>query len=136
MAIKHEKFKEILSELSRLNSCIDRLNDSEFLFILQNHEDMFERFSPFKIGDRVELIKTPIINEKEGWGWLSFKHMLVKGAVGTVKESEFYSKKFRFCIEFDEDTWHNTVLNIYEKREPKGLFNFSEDFLVKHLDNC
>ena len=66
---------------------------------------LFDRFAPFKVGDRVELIKTPIINEKESWGWLSSKHFLVKGALATVKDVDYEDGKFIVDVIFDEESW-------------------------------
>lgn len=70
------------------------------------------RFSKFKIGDRVQLKYTPIINDKQAWGWLGYKDMLVRGAKATVKEIDYRSGDFRYGLIFDQ--------------EPDGMFTFGE----------
>jgi hypothetical protein len=69
------------------------------------HDLLMTRFAPFKVGDRVELAVTPVINEKTRWGWMGCKHFLIKGAAGTVASSSCGTKGFRFGIIFDEESW-------------------------------
>lgn len=65
--------------------------------------------SKFKVGDRIQLSKTPVINEKEAWGWMRSKHFLIMGAIGTVKEVD-YSENVKgegvyiYSISFDDET--------------------------------
>lgn len=60
---------------------------------------------PYKIGDRVMLTKTPVINEHQAWGWLGAKHFLIKGALATVAGREFYNGNFCFGLHFDDESW-------------------------------
>jgi hypothetical protein len=118
------KFTESFDKAIKEFSCM-----SDFKYAIENCKDLFERFAPCKIGDRVELTKTPDINPKDSWGWMDSKHFLIKGAVGTVKEVDFYHKKFKIGIEFDNETWKNTQTDEKKPVERKHIYTFSEDFV-------
>jgi|GEM_PF-2451748 len=94
---------------------------------------LFERFAPFKKGDRVILTKTPEINKEESWGWIGSKHFLVKGAKATVCEVDYYREKFRCSVKFDDDSHINHVTQQVELTPPdrRSFYSFNEDFLVK-----
>lgn len=66
---------------------------------------LFDR-APFKVGSRVRMTKTPVINEKEAWGWLGAKHFLVAGAIGTVQAIDFDDGHFCAWVTWDNETWH------------------------------
>lgn len=84
-------------------------------------EALFEKFSPFRVGDKVMLAETPEINEATSWGWLGSKHFLVKGAVGNVVAVDYADDEFFVVVEFDNETWkdHNGGLNA--PREKHGF---------------
>lgn len=92
---------------------------------------LLEKYAPFKVGDRVMLKKTPAINPHDSWGWMSSKHFLVKGAVGTVQYVEASKRGFSAGIVFDDESWvddKGVVHPIEEKN--RHTFAFSEDSLV------
>ena len=81
-------------------------------------KELFE-YSKFKVGDKVKLKETPVINEKEAWGWMGYRNTLVKGAIAVIKNVDHYSGNFRYGIIFGEDNGN------------KGTFTFYEDKLEK-----
>jgi len=86
--------------------------------------------SPLQVKDRAILIETPVINDKESWGWLGAKHFLIKGAMATVKEVDFYKGKFIFGLKFDDDSWIDQD-NVVHKRDKNSLYFFSEQWVLK-----
>lgn len=89
---------------------------------LVGYAEALFRNAPLKIGDRVKLLVTPEISEKEGWGWIGYKHVLVAGHVGTVCEVDCYDDRLVAMVEFDG------VKEMYDGRK---LFCFSMSSLEK-----
>jgi hypothetical protein len=84
----------------------------------------------FEDGARVELVKTPTINENEGWGWLSARHILKEGCKGTVSDA-FWGKPINcFCYSFtpDEHTWIDSDRVVHQLKKPKTFSYFSHDY--------
>ena len=84
---------------------------------------------PYQIGERVMLVKTPVINAKESWGWLGAKHFLIQGATATVHQREFYDGRFIFGLYFDDETW----IDHKGKKQPvdsPGMYMFGESWLA------
>lgn len=91
-----EKINKLQQEAT---SVLNRFPDSFFFEKIKGYaEALFERFAPFREGDRVMLVKVPEINEKNSWGWMGAKHFLVYGAKGTVKCVDLYKGKFEASI--------------------------------------
>jgi hypothetical protein len=84
---------------------------------------------PFQVDQRVQLTKTPVINEKEAWGWLGSKHFLIKGAVAIVKERDFYKGVFSFGLHFDDQTWIDSFTKEIHSPKEKALYYFGERWL-------
>lgn len=74
-------------------------------------------YAKFKVGDLVKLNYTPVINEKEAWGWIGYKDYLVKDAVGVVEDVDYYKGRFRYGLIF--------------KNIGGGTFTFNENCLDK-----
>jgi hypothetical protein len=93
------------------------------------HRLVVERFSPFKVGDRVALSKTPKIDKETAWGWLASKHFLVKGAQGIVRTVDLHSNgDLVFGVEFDDETWIDRDGN-RRTVDRKHAFSFREGSL-------
>lgn len=90
---------------------------------------LFER-APAQKGDRIVLCDTPVINEKEAYGWLHAKHFLIKGAKATVHEVEFYNNKFMFALKFDDDSYID-IDGVKTMTKDKGLYYFPERYIIK-----
>ena len=125
-------------ESNELQELIDAITHTKFSFqaivdALKNGEiyrkGLLDR-APFKKGDRVVLIETPVINEEVAWGWMGSKHFLIKGAKGTVSELDFYEGAFRAGVHFDNESWIDSDGNIHPREEPHQYW-FSEKWLVK-----
>src|ERR1035437_2287482 len=94
-------------------------NHHELKYSIERVEDFTKAlfgYAKFKVGDIVQLKETPVINEKEAWGWWGYRDILVKGAKAKVEEVDHYKGIFRYSL---------TILHPKEK----GLFTFSEDKL-------
>ena len=100
---------------------------------IQELIDGLYSFSTFKERDRVELNKTPVINEKTSWGWIGDKHFLVEGAKATVHGVEWRAKEqtFGYLIQFDQDSWIDPITKqlVYREEHEKHLFFFGEGSL-------
>jgi len=64
---------------------------------------LFDRFAPFKIGDKVKIVKAPNTDND----WHHCKHFLIKGAVGTVDDVDYRNNLFVAHIVWDIETWIN-----------------------------
>lgn len=91
---------------------------------------LFDRFALFKAADRVKLARTPEITEKVNWGWLSVKHLMVKGATGTVQDVDCVEGRFCFYITLDKNTWIDSD-GIERPSGNQGLFCFWEGEIEK-----
>lgn len=48
------------------------------------HQLLVTRFTPFRVGDKVRLTKTPVIDGQNSHGWIPYKKNLVAGVEGTI----------------------------------------------------
>lgn len=114
---------EVLDALAKITN--GRL--VEAICWLKDAQTIWER-SPFKMGDKVKLNKTPEISEKKSWGWLGAKHFLIEGATATICDRQFYDGRFIFGCQFDNETYMD-----YHKAEHlpdrKSIYMFSENWL-------
>jgi hypothetical protein len=91
--------------------------------VVSSYLSMFDRFCPFKEGDRVELVKDIDVNESSGW--YGSRHFLIRGSKGTVRGREYRKNMFTFDIEFDNETWFDGKGNEHPV-ERKHVFNLNE----------
>lgn len=99
--------------------------ENEIKETLQRFKTFLETKSQFKIGDKVELNYTPVINEKEAWGWLSDRHFLIKGAQATVVEVSYHDNEFGYLLQFDNDnSWIDGKDVIHPNDDPNHRSNF------------
>lgn len=100
-------------------------------FILKTYTSLFDRFCPFKVGDRVQLKTTPEISKDVAWGWLGAKHFLVEGAIATVVTADYRDDSFEFGLQFDDDSWVDRSGNLrLVEIERRGIFWFGETYLT------
>lgn len=123
-----EGFKGIQESFASLNG--ENVGHGDFTSILEDCLTIFER-CPFGTGDRVQLEITPVINDKEAWGWMGSKHFLAKGAKATVTGVEFRKGKFIFGLEFDDDSWVHPHTKEVIPNDRKALYYFSEYDIVR-----
>lgn len=81
---------------------VDLINDVNKQ-VIDSYLSMFNRFCPFRIGDRVRLIKTLDISPDSGW--YHHRHFLTKDSPGTVVERGYSDGRFTFYVTFDNETW-------------------------------
>ena len=132
--MNHKDYIEACEKVNKLHqeasSAISKFPDSFFFEKMKGYaEALFERFAPFREGDRVMLVKVPEINEKDSWGWMCAKHFLVYGAKGTVKTVDLYKGKFQAGVVWDDDSWIDEHTKEIHPVKDKSLFNHSEDYL-------
>lgn len=95
--------------------------------VIDSYLSLFDRFSPYQIGDRVKLIKSCDVNEDSGW--YNSRHYLIKGSKATVKGRGYRDGKFTFEIMFDDETWIDRE-GCKKSVSQKHSFGFSETMLV------
>lgn len=94
-----------------------------------SYELLITRFAPFKVGERVELAHTPEISEKVAWGWLSGKHYLKAGTVGTVQEVSCGKGGFSFLVSFDDESWIHPHTKERQPTPHEHHYGFKEHWL-------
>ena len=107
------KLEDILHDLKSIS-----LTDVEFL--LTNYVHYFENNTKFKIGDKIRLTKTPVINSEIRYGCIGSKDFLIKGAIGKVKNIDCTSK--------------GTALYGILFYDNQHTYSFDEDYLEKILE--
>lgn len=93
---------------------------------------LFNRFAPFKVGDRVKLVDDiPMTDDNPGWHHCA--HFLKKGEMAVVKDVDYVDdyKGGRFVAEciFDNETYKDDEGNLHPTS--KHLFSISEKWLEK-----
>jgi hypothetical protein len=108
------------------------------------HHLLVTKYAPFHEGDRVELSKTPEINEKRAPGWMGCKHFLIEGAMGIVRHVGVHpamkdckqgdiEAHLSYGIEFDDESAMVDGKRIEIKGEDRHLYTFGENYLRLHL---
>lgn len=112
---------------------LEKSTPSEFGYklssVLSSYHEIFSRFCPYKIGDRVQLIKPPIIEIVPGWR--GSRHFLVEGAIATVRGCDWRKGQFVFDLEFDDESWidREGKVHLIAPRQ-RHLFSFGEDWIA------
>ncbi len=96
--------------------------------LIDAYEYLMEEVALFKVKERVKLHKTPNITEDNSPGWMCAKHFLIKGAKGTVITAEYYERKFRYGIEFDDESYINHKNKVVPIK-PNHTYTFEEKAL-------
>lgn len=98
--------------------------------VVNCHKSLFDRFCPYKVGDKVQLTKTPCTDN----GWRGSSHFLKKGAKGKVKERGYSGEQFTFLIVFDQDSWIDTDGNVHMRsKKERGGYMFNESHLKRYI---
>jgi len=118
-------FSETLSRAcgGSLNYGIDK--------VVESYLSMYDRFCPFKVGDRVMLSKTPDLSNSPGWQHC--EHFLKRGAGAVVQSRGYNNGKFTFNIMFDDESWVNSHDGVITPitEDKRHVFGFKEDSLVR-----
>lgn len=128
-----EEFIEFYNACKELEKKVPQEFGWKLNEVFSSYNSMFDRFCPFKVGDRVELAKTPIIGEDSAPGWVGCKHFLIAGAKGVVRERGYCEDHFVFDVEFDNESWIDKEGKIAPVTL-KHVFRFSEKMLQLESD--
>jgi hypothetical protein len=112
LAVFHQK----VTDLSKI---MPSEIDYKIKSVFNGYQEMFDRFCPFQIGDKVVLSKVPDFTKAPGLE--SSKHFLIEGAIAIVKTRNFKNQLFIFGLEFEEDSWIDTQ-GVIHKRKPEGRY--------------
>ena len=125
--MREKDIKEMIEGIKSLEK-LSQGNLHHWRYVLENANSIWLK-SPFNIGDRVRLIKTPEITEKKSWGWLGGKHYLIEGALAVVVDRQFYDGTFLFGLFFDDESWKDHEGKLHPTSE-KGMYMFGERWLA------
>ena len=126
-----EYLVEVESKTEDLQLMLSQDFGYKFKTVLTTYSQLFDRFCPYKIGDRVQLTKTSAIEKKSGW--YSSRHFLIKGSIATVESCDFRDGLFWFNLAFDDESW---IDDRGEARpaSTRHTFGFSENFLESSIN--
>jgi hypothetical protein len=91
--------------------------------VIDSYLSMFDRFCPYKIGDRVQLKSTCKIPDSSGW--YTSRHFLTKGSKAIVRDRGYSDGQFSFFLEFDDESWIDEKGNVRPVIS-KHVFGFGE----------
>jgi len=119
-----QDLKDLMSDISELSKRIP----SEWSLgqVMDSFLSIYDRFCPFEVGDRVELVKNIPVDESSGW--YSCRHFLIQGAKATIRRRSYSDDKFTFDVEFDEETWIGQD-GVERPVDRKHTFKISESYL-------
>ena len=98
-----QELKETFDTVKALSKKLAGTSDWEIDQVTESFQSMFERFCPFQVGQRVELIKSLDIDPNSGWH--HSRHYLVRASPGVVAERGYYKGEFVFQVKFDLESW-------------------------------
>lgn len=133
-----ERLKEAMGHL---RAAQDIFNGGPLDYYLRKLTGAYEyllTLSPFKVGDRVQLADTPTITPKKSWGWMPYKHYLVKGSIARVATIEADEQGFSYELQFENASHidHRGVESIDpEPIEKRGTFYFRSKWIEVLHDN-
>jgi hypothetical protein len=129
-----------IQRVAVLRSTIDQLrkigaNWADLMYTMEKHAAAYDllltRYAKFHTGDRVQLGKTPIINETCAPGWVGSKHFLVAGASATVREVDVRDGVFYYQVVFDTESWLDAKkIERAVENDRRHSYCFAEDYLV------
>jgi len=96
--------------------------------VVESYLSMYDRFCPYKKGDRVQLSRNIDVNSSSGW--FHSRHFLIKGSKATVANRGYSNGAFTFDVIFDDESW---IDNNGEKQPTpdsnKHTYGFAEKYL-------
>ena len=118
-----KKIEDIAQGLEGVRDAMAKLNDTlsggPASYYYERIIDYYKgcmKAAKFRKGERVELKEDVDLSDCSGW--VSSKHFLIKGSVATVRDVDYYQGKYRYDIEFDDETWidHHGVKRVPDKK--------------------
>lgn len=96
--------------LAEIENGMKKLNSSSMSYtmscMVNAQQLLLTKYATFKVGDRVQLTKAPVINAAVASGWMGARHFLIPGAVATIQtvkvpqEGDLY-----YGLVFDEESY-------------------------------
>lgn len=122
--------RELLEVWQAIYSALPDKRDLDYWIqnVSKSYISMFDRFCPYKVGDKVQLIRTPVI--EKGNGWMGAKHFLVEGATAEVRQRDFRDGKFFFYLVFDNESYLHYQTKEQLPVATHSLYTFTEDDLA------
>jgi hypothetical protein len=129
MATAAEKLKEALGLIESGTKMIAHSSDWYTGQMQMMVEMLFERFAPWKPGDRVRLVRE--INFVNSYGWKGAEHWLKPGVVGTVHSVDAHNKRFTALVEWDNQTYLDYRTGEALPVDRPGCYNMGENDIEK-----
>lgn len=86
-------------------------------------------YAKFRVGDRVQLTRAPVISGSQSWGWQGSEHFLVAGSKATVASRD-WGGEFTYAVVFDDESWKDRDGVVHPKKaDERHTYCFSEDML-------
>lgn len=128
-----EQYAPFLAAMKKLAEAQELLSRGPASFYVEQmvgaYDYLMERFAPFKVGDRVMLLKTPSPMPS---GWEHCRHFLVPGAYATVHQLSCDGNGFRVEVEFLDESWINSAGEVIPMEpDRRHTFSFSDTSFVK-----
>ena len=127
-----ENLKEISTLSKEFADGINRATNNSFGWGLEQMADsyvsIFDRFCPFQIDDRVEMLRD--VEVKEGSGWYHCRHFLIRGGKATINSRGYSDGKFSFDVVLDDETWIDNDGN-KKPVQTKHTFGLNETYFRK-----
>jgi len=134
-----DKFDGLKEGLAHLKKAQDAFSKGPLTFYITElvgaYNFMMEHCAPFKVGDRVILIKAPIINANENHGWMSSKHFLIPGAKADVLSISCNEKGFQVGVAFDDESYIDSRTKEKHISKIKHSYGFRSSYFIKDTDD-
>lgn len=95
--------------LQELKAALETLNGGGLDYYTKAVDMLFDRFCPWKIGDRVVLVRA--VNFENAPGWSHAQEWMQPGALGEVRERDTRNGLFTAAVRWDADPnyvyWYN-----------------------------
>jgi len=127
-----ENLKEVSTLAKEFAESMQRATGNSFSWGMEQMADsyisLFERFCPYEVGDRVELLKDVPC---DGSGWYTCRHFLIRGAKATVHSRGYSDGNFTFDVIFDKESWIDDSGEVHPIETNKHTFGIGEKYFRK-----
>jgi len=125
-----KRINKTLKTLSKIQKEMESIEEFDYdIRCLQFARKELLKRLPFKVGAKVKIKKTPVIDTRTSPGWLCCKHYLIKGATGVVKGIVIADTHIGYYIDIDyQSSIFNGEETVYAKKD-HHIFHFREDML-------
>lgn len=109
-----------IKDLKKLAEWVKICPQIEFPYIIEKLEEYKKalyQYSKFKVGDRVVLVKEPVISDTERWGLISYKLFFKIGATAIIEEVEYQKGGFRYEFKFELGSGNTLCLETFRLEE-------------------